>query len=499
MKNDKLEAIQAMLADTDLSAKSFNPAKLFNGFDPDDKVHDLREWVIEKGLDAKAFDKAHRAWRITETLGGYPATVQEYVDLFVAKYGITAKFNGLLEAPKTGAVANHPNVEKLGRDLRLLSGKLTLPYKRDDIADASSSWLWDVKAARLEQAFAHINVAESIDADADWLRLANAIADTNEVSAGYVVSVFKSAIWQVKRKLVDEPDFPVGDHLMPMLTGPQGSGKTHFTLKFFSPLSDLVSPTDFGEITDGKNFGLWEFPVLFLDEMEKAERSDVEAIKNAITRSIKSGRVLYTGDTGTVRNRATLWGCTNGTLGDKIADPTGLRRFAPIPVKHAPSQSNIEAGLSVVDWDTISGINYQTLWQSVDYRAAHPLQDNESVKVEWSRLCESERTQDSVEAWLRQIVPDKTDFASDKKITTTLLYDSERLGYSDWAKASGCIPFNKERFAKRLTSLCKEPWCPLVKGKGSKASFHTWKPEVQDIAKNAAEKVVQLAQLRSSR
>lgn len=30
-----------------------------------------------------------------------------------------------------------------------------------------------------------------------------------------------------------------------------------------------------------------------------------------------------------------------------------MRRFAPIPVKHAPNDDNIAAGLSVVDWDAI--------------------------------------------------------------------------------------------------------------------------------------------------
>lgn len=361
MTQEKIEAITTAFKDTDITAKSFNEYSLFSGLDLNDDVWPLRAWAIEKGMKEAKFKDIHRRWRISGTLGGNPGTVEDYVKLYVAKESITVRFNGLLDTPRVGSVASYIDIVSLGRDLRLLNAKLEIGFKDNRIEDALNKWLEDSKQARLEAAFQTVCSDQPVCGEGDWLRLANALADTNVISANCVARILQTAIWQVKRKLADDPAFPVHDHLMPILCGPQGSGKTQVTMKFFSPISDLVAPTNFTEITDGRNFDLWGFPVLFLDEMEAADRSDVEAIKNAITRSEKSGRTLYTGATNTVRNRATCWGCTNGTVGDKIADPTGLRRFGPIHVKHAPTAENVASGLPVVDWGTINSIDYSAL------------------------------------------------------------------------------------------------------------------------------------------
>lgn len=460
--NEIIESIKSTFDQVDLTSSNFNSLDLFTAFEADDDIKPLRRWAIEKRMKADDFDRAYRYWRVTQTLGEYPETVEDYVRLYVARNLITARFDGLLLAPSNGAVAANPDMAGLERDLRLMRDKVSLPFKDRGIADAVSKWLAGARQARLEAAFASIVSNEPVDADADWITLCEAIADTDKMSAVYVARVLQATVWQVKRKLADDPDFPVHDHLMPILCGPQGSGKTQATMKFFGPIADLIAPTNFAEVTDGRNFDLWSFPVLFIDEMEAADRSDVEAIKNAITRPIKSGRVLYTSSTSTTRVRSTFWGCTNGTLGDKITDTTGLRRFGPIMVKHAPTPANEAAGLPTVGWEAINGLNYHRLWQSVDHRAAHPLRSDPDACAEWASLCEAERQQDSVEVWLRQVKARYiTGSASNGAVTTGKLYEVENIGYAAWCKRNGMGVLAMPKFGKRLKSLSSFAWYPF--------------------------------------
>src|SRR5690606_33804221 len=76
----------------------------------------------------------------------------------------------------------------------------------------------------------------------------------------------------------------ITNHLMPVLLGPQGKGKSTFVLDFLTrPVSELCASTDFSEIQDGRTAELWKHLVLFLDEMGHAAKADIDVIKNRIT------------------------------------------------------------------------------------------------------------------------------------------------------------------------------------------------------------------------
>src|SRR5690606_14201247 len=77
-------------------------------------------------------------------------------------------------------------------------------------------------------------------ADDQWQQLAEAFAEQDKQSHGYTIRILQTAIWQLKRKLLNDPRYPVTDHLMCVLTGPQGSGKTSLWHKFFQPLAEFV-------------------------------------------------------------------------------------------------------------------------------------------------------------------------------------------------------------------------------------------------------------------
>lgn len=405
MENAQFDAITQTFKDTNLN-DNFDLEKLFGGLDPDADVARLRRWASGKGVASDAFDKAHRLWRITATLGANPRDVENYVRLFATAHSLTVGFDGsILGDPKLG---DRPEAATVETELRLTATKLFLPEriaKAKHISDAWNKYIRQQKDARVREVKANI-IVPPVSADDQWQAFAHAIADTDQVSVDYVVAVLKTTAWQVKRKLIADPSYPVTDHLMAILTGPQRAGKSSMARKFFGPLGDLMYCGDFAQITDKSNFEIWRYPLVFCDEMERAERSDIEAVKNAITSATRTGRTLYSNNVSTRRNDTTFFGATNGTLADKIVDTTGLRRFAPIPVKSPPTDENKAAGLPVVDWEAVNAVDYLLLWRSVDYMAAHPLQSDRAAFSEWSALIESERAQDSVEVWLRQFGPE---------------------------------------------------------------------------------------------
>ena len=58
---------------------------------------------------------------------------------------------------------------------------------------------------------------------------------------GFVAGVLRKFIWQVKRKMLN---LPVTNHLMPILSGPQGKGKSTFLMRFLPPVEEVAIPSD---------------------------------------------------------------------------------------------------------------------------------------------------------------------------------------------------------------------------------------------------------------
>ena len=176
----------------------------------------------------------------------------------------------------------------------------------------------------------------------------------------YTIAVVRKFIWQVKRKMVG---LPVFDHIMPVLHGAQGTGKTQFIQRFVGPIAENVSYPNLKEITDSRNRQLWKRWVLIVDEMEGYEKTDVDALKNVITKTTISGRVMFTSDDFNETNSASLIGASNKTLDELIRDTTGMRRFIQLNW----------ANLDEAGWSVINGIDYLGLWKSVDETSVDPL------------------------------------------------------------------------------------------------------------------------------
>jgi hypothetical protein len=198
------------------------------------------------------------------------------------------------------------------------------------------------------------------------------------------VAVVKHFIWQVKRKL---HGLKVEHHLMAVIKGPQGGGKSSAIAALLAMLGELVDVlSDLSALGDERQaFRQALYFVTFCDEMAKAERVCVDSLKNRITSDVLKWRVLGLNTRAAGTNATTFIGALNGDIRDIIQDVTGMRRFY-----------QIEA-VERLDWDSINAINYAELWRSVDHLAEAPIKPvMEQLRVRQEAI----RGKDMIEEWL---------------------------------------------------------------------------------------------------
>jgi hypothetical protein len=100
--------------------------------------------------------------------------------------------------------------------------------------------------------------------------------------------------------------------------------------------------------------GLANNYIVLFDELQGAERTDMNALKKQITTVDNSYRKLHTHIVLTVPQRCSFIGATNKPLAENLSDSTGMRRFWEINA------------LQKLDWDSIGAIDYVELWQGID-------------------------------------------------------------------------------------------------------------------------------------
>ena len=421
----KLTAFKAAFEKADFKQQTFNATDIFASIKTGDDINAIREWAVnEKGLKLSKFNSALRRWNISNELDGYPETSMNFVELHTKKLGVTMKFNNLIES-------DNEVPEDVERTHRMEVERLGLNFSLQGVRDAHAEWAFAQKRARLEACKQLVKYDAGFDADTLFEDLAAAIADESETSIRFTTAVLKTVIWQVKRALNGLENY---DHVMAILYGPQGGGKSGFWRdKFFADINDLMTDCNFDELTGKNDFDLWQFPIIFLDEMEKAGKADMDAIKNAITKHTNSNRKLYTGNRATVKCRHTCVGTMNGRLSERLNDPTGLRRFAGICFRKSPARNEGDPDAKVADWKIINEMDYLTLWKSVDHTAEHPLKADKKAYTEWLGQQEDERFKEPIEIWLLEIVPGGFKLGEDSGFTTTDMFTV----FKEWCETNG--------------------------------------------------------------
>ncbi|WP_181815748.1 VapE domain-containing protein [Alteripontixanthobacter maritimus] len=288
--------------------------------------------AIEKArrAAAKHREQAEALASIIETIDGEdPTTPYGFVYGRLRKLAAQVSFKG--EIVINGNTHVLPNVQ---RQLRIASREAGFsPSERSGIDDCATEWFESSRSERVKEAAEQFAVRQKFDFN-HFAR--TYFSETTKCDHKMVAAILKKFVHQVRRKLAGQD---VTNHLMLVLHGPQGCGKTYLLEKLLAPLAEFSAWSDFEQISDGRNLDLWKHRVIVLDEMAKSKRADIETIKHVITAASLDRRPMRSNHTVQIKNRAVLIGASNHRLDEIIRDETGNRRFAELlfrpDVEHA--------------------------------------------------------------------------------------------------------------------------------------------------------------------
>ena len=245
-------------------------------------------------------------------------------------------------------------------------------------------------------------------------------------------AILQHFIWQVKRKI---NNLEVYNHIMPVLKAPPASGKTTIIYKLLEPMEQVTYFNQFGCSLFRNKRLLAELKknyIVVFNNMEELTQESKRFIKNNISFKSISYRPMYKNFIDVLKNNATFIGASNKNIQELIYDPTSARRFWQINT------------LDKMDWDAINNIDYNSIWNSIDYKNDSPIK-NHILQISKTQD-EVLRVKDSVEEWADEELEESRD---DDWETSTDLYTNYKL----WAKEFGYNPVNITRFGLKMKNM----------------------------------------------
>lgn len=207
---------------------------------------------------------------------------------------------------------------------------------------------------------------------------------------------------------------------MPVLTGPQGLGKSTLVHKmgqsWFSDAIESFEGKDAAELLQG----VW---IVEIGEMSAYNKSDLNTIKGFLTRTDDQYRAAYARKTEKHPRRCVFFGTSNRS--DYLKDPTGGRRFLPVDVG---LQQPVKSVFDDLDQEV------DQLWAEavMNWRLGESLILTGELQEEAKRQQEGHAEQDPWESVIREFVERKVPIDWNKKdISTRKMYWSGEFGKSD--------------------------------------------------------------------
>jgi hypothetical protein len=388
----------------------------------------LKLGIATKSEWQKAFRSAQRAHRIRSALGIVPTTPRELVEAILDTYAF--RLNASATHPLSWVSPIQKNRVRLSVDelieeatsvnRNLLGDQFKKANVVDEVVYLQRKVDHEVRTAILDK-------LTQPGATFDWDALIATSFDTTNVSAEITIAVLKKLIWQIKRRLAG---LPIVYHLMPVVYGSQGCGKSVFITKTLGVLGSLFATTDFNRLSDNREANLFRNFALFLDEMNKADRADMDAVKAVITREELSYRPMGTNASVSMDQNACFVGASNKLLEQLINDPTGIRRFFQIDFNSASGPA---------EFAFINGLDFTAMWCSVDHLAADPCEPHrEAMKALQSRHANRSSVGEFADALVanegRYRVPSSFEGGNmERELRTGVIAKDEiYLAYRDW-------------------------------------------------------------------
>ena len=218
---------------------------------------------------------------------------------------------------------------------------------KDSLMFAFSEYIHDAQTKALaEHMEAHKTTGENLEPIKAWVKAVT--GKCSEVD----VTVMAQWMWLVKRKGFGKK---ARYHIMPVLFGPQGAGKSEAIKALIGPMSEFQLNLPMNDIGDSRQFeGMANNLIVFYDELSGIQRTDLNALKNQITTDVNSYRRLNTHITVTVPQSCSFIAASNKRLDEQFTDSTGARRFYEVEV--APK----------IDWEAINKLGYTAMWRGID-------------------------------------------------------------------------------------------------------------------------------------
>jgi len=294
-----------------------------------------------------------------------------------------------------------------------------------------STWIINEEQKAKEEVLKHLSFDESLKNSDQVEKFVIACTGIDDELDKAVIKHF---IWSVKRKM---RGLSVSRHLFTIFQGGQNAGKSTAVRKLIEPVSLFSSSRSLDMLNDPREIAVLTHKcVIWFDEMSRASRADIEAIKLYTTSETVSYRILYTQNEATAKNISTFIGCTNKNVEEIIYDPTGARRFYELKC------------LPQMDHELVNSIKYAEIWKSVnEFNECSPL---EPFLIELVERQKSLRVMDTVEEFLFEeslnpVGEDKT-----MEVSFNDLYGQ----YVKWmGEQKRNTIFSKAKFSKRLGVL----------------------------------------------
>lgn len=321
----------------------------------------LRQFLVSRKVcSAREFNRARSNAYVKSVLGTVPQNAGELIDAIVESYCVEAS-----EADLTGLRWICPTlgtVQPCGEDDLLQEANrvndTVLPRAFSDGSIGRAVRYWIKTHRKLDQQRRFDNLTKR--GEFDWQAFAHAFFEEGCVSRKVQIAVMQKFIWQVKRRMAG---LPITNHLMVVIYGVQGKGKSRALELLVAPLGHLVSAGDFQRLGDIREVAMFKSYVVVMDEMQKASQADVERVKNVITRDHFNYRPMNTNANVSTIQNAVFIGTSNRTLDQMILDPTGNRRFFQIDWCNTAGPDQ---------WAYFNSLDIVAMWRSVNHLAEDP-------------------------------------------------------------------------------------------------------------------------------
>lgn len=260
------------------------------------------------------------------------------------------------------------------------------------------------------------------------------------------VAVMAHWMWQVKTKMLGKtPSY----HMMPILFGKQEGGKTVAMNKLIGPINNFRLNISLDQMGDDRYFrAMSENYVIVFDEMQGADRTDIDALKKQVTIDDNDYRPLGTNDVFKVRQACSFIGATNRPVAEQIVDSTGMRRFWQIDC------------LDKLDWQVLSSTDYVAMWKGIDENKVdgYILPQISTIRAKQEGMVAKDQMQMFIESAGIVVSPTDTKL---KEVTATTMYRY----YREWAETNGFKPMDNSWFGRRLAGKGISTQAKKIQGK----------------------------------